>query len=92
MILNEREAELINEVAEMTGYSTEEIRGAWEALKQSLNDAWESVKTAINDIFESIREKNNKPNEHTWHVPLKIKAPPMPDIQMPRMMNIRSEL
>lgn len=91
MIPNEHEAGLINEVAEMTGYSEEEIQDAWETIKQSLIDVWEVVKTAINDFLECIREEN-EPNEHTWYVPIKIEAPPMPDITIPRMMNIRSEL
>lgn len=91
MISNDREVDLVNEVAEKEGYSEEEIQDVWETIKQSLIDALEVVKVVINDVLECIREKN-EPNERTWHVPIKIEAPPMPDIAMPRMMNIRSEL
>lgn len=74
------------------------ILDAFDDMKNTVLEIWESIKQTVLQAYETIFGQDNeceinknKPSKN-WYVPMKIAAPPMPDIRMPHMANARSNI
>lgn len=85
-----RELALLNQTSE-----DEEFERATNMLAfvhDVIEKAYNIIKDFISSVEEFIGRMKGDNHRYNWHVPVKINPPPMPDIPMPRMMNIRSDL
>ena len=98
MILNKREMQMAKELArELVRVEKEKQRRQFEEafnnLKNEVIEAWEIIKSVFEEAFKTLHDLDNRERERSkWHVPLKIEIPPMPDIQIPRLPNARSNI
>src|SRR5699024_3951418 len=76
----------------------QEVRESFNAMKDAVIELWETIKSTVSEAFEAIYGQHNehlinknKPSKN-WHVPMKIEAPPMPDIKMPCLAYARSNI
>mgnify|MGYP001378600053 CR=1 FL=1 len=98
MILNEREMQMARELArELVRIEKEkqskEFEEAFKNVKNKVIEAWEIIKSVFEEAFKTLHDLDNRERERSeWHVPLKIEIPPMPDIQIPRLTNARSNI
>lgn len=102
MVLNEHEMAMAKELAqELTLQNKkkqiENLVESWKStfgvVKDDIVELWNHIKDVFNtgeNTRESIKLKEKL--RDSWYTPVKINMPPMPDIPMPRMMNIRSDL
>lgn len=102
MILNEREMQMAKELAReftLLNQTNEEeeferIVDMISSVKEFVTKAWNDIKEVVSNAMEFIESLKIKGDNHNcnWYVPIKIEAPPMPDIELRRHMNIRSNL
>lgn len=98
MILNEREMQMARELArELVRVEKEkqskEFEEAFNNVKNKVIELWEIIKSVFEEGFKALHDLDNRERERSkWHVPLKIEIPPMPDIQIPRLTNARSNI
>lgn len=98
MILNEREMQMARELArELVRIEKEkqlkEFEEAFNNVKNKVIELWEIIKSVFEEGFKALHDLDNRERERSkWHVPLKIEIPPMPDIQIPRLTNARSNI
>ena len=97
MILNEREMQMAKELArELVRVEKENNGSNWEAfnnLKNKVMEMWEIIKSIWENVFKVLHDLDKRKVERSnWHVPMKIEAPPMPDIKIPRLAIARSNI
>ena len=98
MILNEREMQMAKELArELVRVEKEKQRKQFEEafnnLKNTVMEMWEIIKSIWENAFKVLHDLDKRKVERSnWHVPIKIEAPPMPDIKIPRLANARSNI
>ena len=98
MILNEREMQMAKELArELVRVEKEKQRKQFEEafnnLKNKVMEIWEIIKSIWENAFKVLHDLDKRKVERSkWHVPIKIEAPPMPDIKIPRLANARSNI
>lgn len=100
-VLNKREMQMARELAQKitinNNLDDEEVlevaRDFVRNLKRVVTDVWNHIKKIVNDVANIIYETDiEKEYAYNWHVPLKIEAPPMPDIKLPCLANARSNI
>lgn len=98
MILNEREMQMAKELArELVRVEKEkqwkQFEESFNNLKNKVMEIWENIKSTWENAFKALHDLDKRKVEHSkWYVPLKIETPPMPDIQIPRLANARSNI
>lgn len=98
MILNEREMQMAKELArELVRVEKEkqweQFEEAFNNLKNKVMEMWEIIKSIWENAFKVLHDLDKRKVERSkWHVPIKIEAPPMPDIKIPRLANARSNI
>lgn len=98
MILNEREMQMAKELArELVRVEKEKQRKQFEEafnnLKNKVMEMWEIIKSIWENAFKVLHDLDKRKVERSnWHVPMKIEAPPMPDIKIPRLAIARSNI
>lgn len=56
-------------------------------------EIFNKIKAGVMEHYEVLEDiEETRELRELWYVPIKIKAPPMPDVPMPQMMTIRSDL
>ena len=66
---------------------------AFNNLKNKVMEIWEIIKSTWENAFKALHDLDKRKVERSkWHVPIKIEAPPMPDIKIPRLANARSNI
>lgn len=101
MILTEHEMQMARELARAItknyNFNDEEVLevvGEFvNNLKSVVIDTWNHIKEVVNNIIKIIHEKEEeKKYTYNWRMLLEIKAPPMPDMKIPRLANARSNI
>jgi len=76
MIENKNEQDFIDAINLIVDFFAEVANGVKNIIKETVR------------LINEYRER--KEHDYNWHVPIKIEPPKMPDIPVPRMLNIRS--
>ena len=70
---------------------------AFNDVKRIVSEVWNVIKNTIQDLMSRIHDASSQLKEReeersNWHVPMKIEAPKIPDIKIPRFAYARSNI
>ena len=92
-MMNEKEKELIENVALNYGYEVEEVQLMFEKIKTTLVNIWEEIKEIVNNVAEFVeRNKNFKKYYYNWQMPKNITMRHQVLDRTPLQANIRNHI